>query len=79
MNRMIYWILFISLVLLGIIKVVLTKSDKNSKGITKVSMILNILLVLFLAMTKEVYAIIMAFLLLVVKGLLLFKYIKTGA
>ena len=79
MNRMIYWILFISLVLLGIIKAVLTKSDKNSKGITKVSMILNILLVLFLAMTREVYAIIMAFLLLVVKGLLLFKYIKTGA
>ena len=79
MNRLIYWILFVSLILLGIIKAVLTKSDKDSKIITEASMVLNILLVIFLAMTREAYAIIVAFMLLVVKGLLLLKYIKTGA
>ena len=72
MNRLIYWILFVCLILLGIIKTILTKSDKDSKIITEASMVLNILLVVFLAMTRETYAIIAAFLLLILKGLLLF-------
>jgi hypothetical protein len=64
--------LFVCLILLGIIKTILTKSDKDSKIITEASMVLNILLVVFLAMTRETYAIIAAFLLLILKGLLLF-------
>ena len=77
-NHMIYWIGFVSLVVLGIIKVLLTKSERNTKILTETSMVLNILLVLFLAVTREAYAIIVAFLLLIAKGLLLLKYIKTG-
>lgn len=36
------------------------------------------LLVLFLAMTRQVYAIVVAFLLLIIKGMLLFKYVKVN-
>jgi hypothetical protein len=39
-------------------------------------MLVSILLVLFFAMTREVYAVVMAFLFLVVKGILLFKCVK---
>ena len=45
---------------------------------TDISMGLNIAIVLFLAMTREAYAITVAFLLLVIKGRLLLKYVKTG-
>ena len=39
---------------------------------------LSILTVLFLAMTREAYAIAVAFLLLIIKGVLLFKSIKVS-
>ena len=78
LNRILYWIMFVSLVGVGIIKLLLTKfgTEKSNKIMTGVSMIFSILLVLFLAMTRETYAIIMVFLLLVIKGVLLFKYTK---
>ena len=44
---------------------------------TDVSIVINILIVLFLAMTKEPYAVTIAFLLLTTKVLLLFKSINT--
>jgi len=64
--------------LVGITKVMLTKckATKGQKFITCVSMLVSILLVLFFAMTREVYAVVMAFLFLVVKGILLFKCVK---
>ena len=39
-------------------------------------MLLSIVMVLFLAMAREAYAIMLAFMLLVIKGVLLLKYIK---
>ena len=45
----------------------------NPEIVTGVSMFISILLVLFLAMTREAYAIIVVFLLLVIKGVLLLK------
>ena len=39
---------------------------------------LSILTVLFLAMTREAYAVTVAFLLFIIKGILLLKYIKAG-
>lgn len=80
MNRFIYWILFISLIVLGLIELMLTKfkPEKSYKITTDISMGLSILIVLFLAITREAYAITVAFLLLVTKGVLLLKYIKTG-
>ena len=80
LSRLIYWITLIFLILVGVIKVVLTKCKitKGQKFTTYVSITINILLVLFFAMTREVYAVIMAFLLLVVKGVLLLKIVKNS-
>lgn len=80
LNRLIYWILFISLIVVGIVKVMLTKfkHEKQQKIITDISLGLNIVIVLILAMTRETYAIMVAFLLLIIKGMLLLKCIKIG-
>ena len=79
LNRFVYWIMFISLVVIGIIKLTLTKLriEKCSKILTEVSMVISILMVLFLAITRQAYAVIVVFLLLVIKGMLFFKYAKS--
>ena len=80
LNRVIYWCLFISLIFLGSIKVALTKykPEISYKMLTDVSVILNVLTVLFLALTREAYAVTVAFLLLIIKGILLLKYIQSN-
>ena len=80
LNNWIHWILFSSLIICGITKTLFTKykAPKNPKIITDISMGLHILTVLFLALTRESYAIVVAFLLLIIKGMLLFKYTKPG-
>ena len=80
MHRCVYWGMFVSLIVLGLVKLFLIKykSEKNCKIITDLSMGLHILLVVILAITRESYAIIMAFLLLVTKGILLLKCAKIG-
>ena len=80
LNRAIYWCLFISLIFLGSFKVALTKykPEISYKMLTDVSMILNVLTVLFLALTREAYAVTVSFLLLIIKGILLLKYIQSG-
>lgn len=79
-NLLTYWILFSVLIVIGIVKIMLTqfKIEKGHKVITSISMVSSILTVLFLAMTREAYAITVAFLLLIIKGILLLKYIKVG-
>ena len=79
-NRCMYYVMFGALILIGIINVLLTKYgvERSNKIITEISMILGILIVLFLALTREAYAIVVAFLLLVIKGMLLLKSIKAG-
>ena len=52
--------------------------EKGQKLLTVISMGLSILTVLFLAMTRDVYAITVAFLLLIIKGILLLKHIKAS-
>ena len=47
--------------------------------LTILSMTLSILAVLFLALAREAYAIAVAFLLLVIKGILLLKYMKADS
>ena len=76
LNRLLYWIMFISLVVIGIMKLLLTKFgiERCNKIMTGVSMVISILSVLFLAMTRETYAVIVVFLLLVIKGVLVLKY-----
>ena len=77
-NRLLYWVLFGSLVVMGMVKLLLTKckAERGNKIVTGVSMALSVLNVLVLAMTRETYAIIVVFLLLVIKVMLLFQCIK---
>ena len=77
-NISLYWIMYSSLILLGIMKVLFTKFrfDSYNKILTYISLIISIILVLFLALTRVVYAIVLAFILLIVKGILLIKSIK---
>ena len=69
MNRWLYGIIFSLLVAVGVIKLLLTKLgiDKWNWRMTVISMILSILSVLFLAVTREVYALIIVFSLLIIK------------
>jgi transcriptional regulator with XRE-family HTH domain len=78
LNRTIYWIMFVSLIASGIVKVLLikTKVEKGHKALVEISMVLHIFMIIFLALTREVYAIIVAFLLLIVKGVLLLKCVR---
>ena len=77
MNRLIYWILYIGIILIGIVKVLLTtlRIEKYRRIMTGLSMMLNILMVLILAMAREAYAITLAFMILVIKGVLLIKHV----
>ena len=78
-NRLLYWIMFLALVLVGTVKIFITQFElnKGQKIVTAFSIVLSILAVLFLAMTREAYAVTIAFFLFVVKGILLFKHIKS--
>ena len=79
-NKVVYWCCFLVFIVLGIVKLVLIKmkKEKINKSITVVSVSLNILIVLLFALTREVYALILVFLFLIIKCLLLFKYVKTN-
>lgn len=75
LNTGFYWTMFLSLILCGIGKLVLTQmeKDKSNKIITEISLVIHILTVLLLGMAGEAYAVTVAFLLLILKGILLFK------
>ena len=74
-NRLVYWVVFVSLIVVGVIGVLLTtfRPGRNYKVVTGVSMGLSIMLVLILAMSREAYAIMVVFLLLVIKAIVLFR------
>ena len=69
--RIVYWTLYLSLFALGVINLIAVKfkPEKNISFLMELSMGLNILLVLVLAITRTAYATVVAFLLLVVKGI----------
>lgn len=72
--RGVYWALFLALILAGAVKIVLTevKAEKGQRAVTTFSMGVGILCVFLLALTKEAYAVVVAFLLLIGKTMLLF-------
>ena len=78
LNRLVFWILFIALIVIGLIKIVLTRLKvlKGNRIITWCSVVMSIFTILFLAMAGEPYAITAAFLLFIIKGVLIFKYLK---
>lgn len=77
-NLTVYWVLFISLFVLGVVKVALTRFNrgKSFRIVTEVSMVLNVLAVLFLALTRQAYALVAVFVMLLVKGIFIFYHIK---
>lgn len=78
-NHIIYPIIFLLLIMVGTAKIILLRfeTDNRQKLLTFISVLLGMLAVLLLALTREAYATSTAFLLLVIKGWLLLKYIKT--
>ena len=74
-NLVIMWSFYLALILIGISKILLTQLniEKGQKVITNISLVLGILAVLYLAMTRDAYAIKVVFVLLIIKVMLLFK------
>jgi len=77
-NLLLYRILFLTLIMLGLLAITLTKlnPERNLKPVIMLSMLLSSITILFLALTRIPYATTTAFLLLVIKGVLLLKCIK---
>ena len=78
LGKSMYWLMFAFLVAIGALKIIFAraKSEKGNKILTEVSIVTNILTVLGLVLTREVYAVIIVFFMLLAKGLLLFRQIK---
>ena len=76
--RIMYWGMFLALVIVGVIKLLITKTGnmRLNKVMTLASMLISSLLIFLLAMTRAAYAIIVVFLLLMVKVIFLLKYTK---
>ena len=76
----IYWALFASLTIIGIVKILMVyfKYEQAKKGVTFFLVGFSIIAVLFLTMAREPYAITVTFLLLLIKGILLYKQAKAG-
>ena len=74
-NRTVYWILFLALVVCGVVKLIQAQwnIDKGKKVITACSVILSIVAILYLVLAREAYASTIAILLMLLKGLLIFK------
>ena len=72
--------MFIGLTIVGIVKILMVyfKFEKGKKVVNSLSVGFSVFAVLFLAMVREPYAIVVAFLLLLVKGGLLYKQTKVG-
>ena len=76
-HRSVYWLFFLALVITGIAKILLPKEGNKNQILTSISMTLSILIILFLALAREAYAIAVTFLLFVTKTILLLKYMRT--
>ena len=76
----IYWILFLVLVIIGAVKILLTQLcvEKGQGVINGCSMVFGIAAVLCLVLTRQVYALVVVFLFLVVKGIVLLKCGENG-
>ena len=74
-NLIIMWCFYLSLIFIGISKILLTQFniEKGQKVITNISLVLGILAVLYLALMRDAYAITVVFLLLIIKVMLLIK------
>ena len=76
-NRIIYWVLVALLIVCGMWKLVQLKLkiEKRENFVTGFSLAMSVLAVLYLVLAREAYAAVVAVLLLIVKGFLIFKYL----
>ncbi|MBR5773500.1 MAG: helix-turn-helix transcriptional regulator [Clostridia bacterium] len=72
-NRAACWVLFCLMIATGVARLVLTKSGRGSGTLSAISVGLNVVAVVFLALTREPYAVIVSFLMLMTKGAMLLK------
>ena len=74
--KMIYWILFLALIVVGGVKIALTQLniEKGQIIVTRCSMGLSIATVLYLGMCKEPYGVMVILILLTIKGKLILKH-----
>lgn len=74
-NRRVYWILFLALIVSGVLKILQTqrKTEKGQKLLTFCSIFFSVVSILYLVLAREAYAATVAFLLMLMKGLLLFS------
>jgi len=72
LNRTVYWLMFVTLIVMGLVKILFChwEKEKGQRLLTAISMAAGILAVLLLGLAGETYAVTVAFLLLLVKGLL---------
>ena len=77
-NLKIYWIIFLLLFIAGLVKIIMIKINWNKciAAITDFSFIINIIIVLYLSLTRQVYAIIISFFILMIKAAVFIKKIK---
>lgn len=77
-NLMIYWMLFIGLMLLGILQIGFKayQLNKYHKLVRACSYIVHCVAIIVLALAAETYAAALAFLLFIIKALLLWKHMK---
>ena len=79
LNKTICWVVFSLLVIIGLAKVIFikTKAEKCSKILMEISILISALIVIFLAITREVYSVVVVFLLLIIKGVIFLRRVKT--
>ena len=74
-HRAVYWTMLITWILIGVLKIILNqaKIEKGRLFVANISVFVNVLIVLLFAMTRQAYANVIAFLLLVIKGIVMAK------
>lgn len=78
LNKTVCWLGVTLLIAFGLLKLVLAKrnAEKCGKALTEASIVVNILFVLFLGLTRQPYAVVVAVLFLTTKGIILLKHTK---
>ena len=74
-NLACYWGLIVSLVLMGVAKLIMTRLrlKRGQKTVTTLSFVIGIIAVLFFAMAREAYGAVILFLMVVAKWMLIYK------
>ncbi|MBR3694431.1 MAG: helix-turn-helix transcriptional regulator [Erysipelotrichales bacterium] len=78
LNRIVYWIFYLCHILLGSIKLVIHAriDEKWQRILIQCSMILSSMSILYLALAREAYAVVVMFMLLILKGTIILKRLK---